>query len=337
MPAIVASSHPTRRVLRRILLVLAAMLVPIVLAEVVLRVLDPFGAAEQVERERFAAAILERDGRGELRLRAGARGMLLGHTVEIGGHGLRNPAIAQPKPDGTFRILVIGDSVAFGWGVAEAEAFPRILERMLADAGLPPAAERVEVINAGVPGWGAPNELVFLREHGLALEPDLVLVTLINNDLTDVLQAIAPAVDPAPPFRLPKVLRSLYIGRAVERAIAIATGRTGVAEFFVALDLDPEAVARASQALCLAFDAMRDACGDVPFAVIDTVGDGAGWRLETLVDCLAAARIPRIEAYLPIAEYDERYAVAATDQHPNARGHRELAKHVFAWVRDHLR
>jgi lysophospholipase L1-like esterase len=325
-----------RQRLRRLLLALAAGLLPLLLAELALRVFDPFHSGELLERERFAAAVLSRDEAGTLRLRPGARARLLGNDVAIGAQGWRNPPVLLPKPAGTCRVLVIGDSVAFGWGVAEDEAFPRVVERLLAAAGWPGDGRRVEVVNAGVPGWGAPNELVFLRDEGLGLEPDLVLVTLVNNDLTDVLEVLSPTADP-PPLVLPGPVRATYLGRAVQQALAAATGRTGRPDFFLTLDLAPEPVERASALLCEAFAAMQALCGGRPFAVIDTVGTTEGWRLEPFVRCAAAAGIPRIEAYLGSADYRARYSVAATDDHPNAAGHRAMAEPIAAWVQTAIR
>ena len=63
---------------------------------------------------------------------------------EISTQGLRDREFAVPKPPGLLRILVLGDSVAFGHGVAASEAFPRVLEDLLNSADRP-----VEVVNGG--------------------------------------------------------------------------------------------------------------------------------------------------------------------------------------------
>lgn len=304
--------------------------------ELALRVLDPFHAAEAIDRERFARSVLVRDDAGTLRLRRGATASLLGEDVQISEQGFRNRPVAVPKPADVFRILVIGDSVAFGWGVGADECFPRVVEATLREAGWPEDGRTVEVVNAGVPGWGAPNELLFLRDEGIALEPDLVLVTLVNNDLTDVLQAIAPSDDP-PPLVFPDWVRAAYLGRFAEQVTASWTGRTARPDFFLTLDLAPDPVQRASDALVQAFAAMKALCGRVPFAVIDTVGTAEGWRLEPFAKGAEAAGIARVEAFLAGEGYRERYSVAATDDHPNAVGHRDLAAPIAAWIRANVR
>ena len=328
----------TRKLSRtgRLMMAACAVTFALVFLELALRVLDPFHAGEAIDRETFARAILVRDDAGTLRLQRGATASLLGQEVAVSDQGFRNPPVKVPKPEGTFRVLVIGDSVAFGWGVAAAESFPRVIETLLRDAGWPGDGRTVEVVNAGVPGWGAPNELLFLRDEGIALEPDLVLVTLVNNDLTDVLQAIAPSDDP-PPLVFPDWVRASYLGRFAEQVTASWTGRTARPDFFLTLDLAPEPVQRASAALVQAFAAMKVLCGAIPFAVIDTVGTAEGWRLEPFAEGAEAAGIARIEAFLATEGYRERYSVAATDDHPNAAGHRDLAAPIAAWIRTNVR
>jgi lysophospholipase L1-like esterase len=94
-------------------------------------------------------------------------------TNALGFRGREIPA--QPDP-GTFRILTLGDSFTFGWGVEEEETFIRVLERRLSAVG------RVEVINAGVPGYSADQYLLFLRTRGFALRPDAILLIECGND-----------------------------------------------------------------------------------------------------------------------------------------------------------
>jgi lysophospholipase L1-like esterase len=118
-------------------------------------------------------------------LRPGAEGRLsdTGDVLyRINEDGFRGPRHARPKPPGVFRVVVMGDSIAFGYAVEEARSFPRVLEARLAD--LVPAA-RVEVVNLGVGGYNAWNEAELLRDVGLGYEPDLVLAQFCINDLND--------------------------------------------------------------------------------------------------------------------------------------------------------
>ena len=104
-----------------------------------------------------------------------------GIPVSINSHGLRNVEVSYEKPENTYRILNLGDSVAMGWGVRQEETYGKLLEDSLnraLDSGL-----HFEVINAGVPGWNLENELAYLRAEGLKYDPDLILldITIVND------------------------------------------------------------------------------------------------------------------------------------------------------------
>ncbi|MEZ4309177.1 MAG: SGNH/GDSL hydrolase family protein [Polyangiaceae bacterium] len=103
------------------------------------------------------------------------RGNVTGvHTNAL---GLRDPARAAEKGE-KRRVLVTGDSIAFGIGVEDEEAFPRQMERQLAERG----ATDIEVWNAGVPGYAMADHLGFLRRKLLSLKPDVIVLQLSRND-----------------------------------------------------------------------------------------------------------------------------------------------------------
>ena len=100
-----------------------------------------------------------------------------GSEIRINSYGLREREFDHKKPSGTVRILVLGDSVTFGDGVAAEEAFPRRLEELLALK-----LGSAQVLNAGVRGYNTYQELRLLEETGAALEPDVVLLFYTTND-----------------------------------------------------------------------------------------------------------------------------------------------------------
>lgn len=80
------------------------------------------------------------------------------------------------------RILALGDSFTWGWGVAQGEEWIRVVERKLNEE-LGPGA--VETWNGAVNGYGTANELALLERVGPELRPDLVLLGFFANDMTD--------------------------------------------------------------------------------------------------------------------------------------------------------
>jgi lysophospholipase L1-like esterase len=99
----------------------------------------------------------------------------------VNAEGLRGPDVTASKPEGVRRVAVLGDSIAFGYWVAEGDTFPRQLEAMLnAARGTGP---RIEVLNFGVPGYNLDQEIEALRARALAFSPDLVVAAFCLNDL----------------------------------------------------------------------------------------------------------------------------------------------------------
>jgi len=84
----------------------------------------------------------------------------------INSNGLRDAEIPYAKPAGEFRIVLVGDSHTFGYGVPIAKHYSTLLEGYFS---------RVEVVNAGVGGYGVDQDLLMLQYEGLRYEPDLVL------------------------------------------------------------------------------------------------------------------------------------------------------------------
>jgi hypothetical protein len=108
---------------------------------------------------------------------------VFGH-IETNALGYRGPSpTTVEKPAGTRRVLVLGDSFVFGWGVPEEDSIPGQLRARLANPAAP-----VEVVNAGYHAGAAPDAYyAYLRQEGMALAPDVVvLVVFTSNDIDDV-------------------------------------------------------------------------------------------------------------------------------------------------------
>lgn len=99
----------------------------------------------------------------------------IGHKpVHINSQGTRGPEFQTEKPAHTIRILSLGDSRTFGWGLTDAETYSRRLEQSLQNYVGP--GKKVEVINAGVNAWSYSQMLVYFRDFGLRYQPDFVIL-----------------------------------------------------------------------------------------------------------------------------------------------------------------
>ena len=94
--------------------------------------------------------------------------------------GLRGEEIAPVAPPGVYRIVCLGGSTTYSTPVEDpADAYPARLEEALHRIG----HRQVEVVNAGVPGYGSLESLLYFELKILDLEPDLILVTHAANDV----------------------------------------------------------------------------------------------------------------------------------------------------------
>lgn len=101
--------------------------------------------------------------------------------IRIGPLGLRGAPFSRAKPPGTYRIVLTGGSVAFGWGASGDEACvaPKL-------AALLSTPERpVEVLNAGCPAYSFTQEFLWVSVELLDYEPDLVISLTGHNDIDD--------------------------------------------------------------------------------------------------------------------------------------------------------
>jgi lysophospholipase L1-like esterase len=181
---------PRRRLAARLLLLGISVAFSLLIAEVAVRLVRP-QAVMTVSRGLYLP-----DPPRRYRLQPGFRGTVSNRVefdtrVRINREGLRGPEIG-PKAPGVLRVLALGDSFVFGVGAQEGETLPARLQEILRSRGV-----RAEVLNAGAPGYGLPDEAAWFQRWGRPLASDLILVTVfLGNDLQDAAPGPKPmAVD----------------------------------------------------------------------------------------------------------------------------------------------
>lgn len=95
--------------------------------------------------------------------------------------GLKNEEIS-PKRQNELRILFLGDSLVWSATTSSGELYTTLIESRLNEK-LRVVNKRIEVINGGVPGYTTYQELEFLKIYGFGMEPDLVILGFVFNDL----------------------------------------------------------------------------------------------------------------------------------------------------------
>lgn len=261
------------------------------------------------------------------------------------------------KPPGEWRAVVVGDSVAMGFGLAHADALPDQLERRLAAH----AARPVQVINAAVSGYGTAQYAEALR-RALAFQPDLALVGVCLNDITDphrgnqrrsgawlAFRGVAESTDPI----LTWVIAETGFGRLAMRVRSrLAKGRRELAAvqyreralWAIAHLRDDPAVGAQWQRTLVELDLTIAVASDagVPIAVIVfpfsvQLGSAGQRDAQELLAAWAAERgVPLFDAAPPL---DQRVAAGETaatfyldELHFRPAGNAVIADGLAAWL-----
>jgi hypothetical protein len=109
--------------------------------------------------------------------RPNSRAHLMGVDVAINSDGLRDREISVARTPGTTRIMMLGDSLTFGWGVPAENTYSKRLETKLREAG-----HSVEVINTGVGNYNTSMEVEYFLTRGAKYRPDIVVLNYFIND-----------------------------------------------------------------------------------------------------------------------------------------------------------
>jgi len=332
---------------------LLGLVVAIGMVEIGLRVFDPIGRNYETEFTSYRNHAVDyawKDDKTDFDL----DGTLYRHKpdldLDLGSFrlrtnalGFRGPEVKKDKPAGTCRILVLGDSVAFGWGVNDEVTFLRRWEHELS---LRPNGRRCEVVNTGHPMYDTTQEAALLRDEGMALHPDVVLLVYVVNDIeptrdvveTDYLHRAGHPEEALPSIEdrwtrmaafvkplLPATAAFLQLqSNPAERLRrALPAGTDFVPELF---GKGPRGWERSKQALLL----IRALCADarVPFLLLDNTMPALralpGFCHDNGID-YDELRLTEAEQKLPI--YNSRL-----DTHSNALGNELMLQKLQAVV-----
>ncbi|MFN0054240.1 MAG: hypothetical protein ACKV0T_18850 [Planctomycetales bacterium] len=101
--------------------------------------------------------------------------------VELNSLGLRGKEVAIPRPQGTYRIICLGDETTLASQTPEEETYCARLRQSFH----PRDARQVEVLNAGVPEYCPLLSYLQFKQQLLGLQPDLVIIHVAMDDISD--------------------------------------------------------------------------------------------------------------------------------------------------------
>ncbi len=143
-------------------------------------------------------------------------------TDDFTHDGVRDFPHAPEKPAGVHRVLCLGDSVTFGYGLRRDQSYPAVLQKHLDGRG-----PGIEVLNVSLMAWSTRQERIAYERIARRYRPDLVLLGVCLNDPQELANNLA---------RPPALLARLHERSALVRRIVDAQGREirNVQELFTA-------------------------------------------------------------------------------------------------------
>lgn len=180
----------------RILILIGSLIILFDISEIIVRIIKP--QITYSKAMEFSGSYLSSDPLLPFSLRKNYQGVMQGMygeysaPIRTNSLGYRGPEFPEKKPPGTTRILILGDSMTFGIGVSDNETYPSKTETILQRTH-----PNVEIINAGyADGFSPDSYYVYLKNRGLALDPDAIVVEFfVWNDITDLSETVWPVTD----------------------------------------------------------------------------------------------------------------------------------------------
>jgi lysophospholipase L1-like esterase len=254
-------------------------------------------------------------------------------TYRTNNLGFRGPDVEPKKPEGTLRLLGLGDSFTFGTGVRFEDTFLSQLQRMLDERreGRP-----VQVINMGVPSYSTYNEVSTLLAYVRTLTPDIVVICFFLNDNGDV----PDIMDPINPKGHPWYRASRFLDHLIWRWERRKGSAALVASFYKSFEDQSEGWNRTKdsfgalrtysrqfdfQPVVMLFPVLWHLSDNYPFEQLHA-------KVCNYVDSLG---IPCLDLLPKFAGHDgPELWVHPNNQHPNEKAHAIAAEALYHFLDD---
>ena len=271
----------------------------------------------------------------------------------INSAGIRDrELLTEPKPEGQRRIVCIGDSFTFGWGIPEERNWVRMLEDELRGDGAD-----IRTVNCGASGTVCIDEYVVgLERRFHRFAPDAVILTICLNDLigSDGLMVFGPPVDTG------SALLDLLLGATGRGPLHLSPDRDWVADLMAMPRVYPDGTPNPRFGPDKPFEAMwtqgvpqeylrrgKAWCEQrgIPFLVViwpflQGLGEGEHYPFQKLHDLVASdmrdAGIPLLDVTGALrGTPPQDLWVTPADTHPNPTAQRLTLPEIVAFVREH--
>ncbi len=247
---------------------------------------------------------------------------LFGHrTLRTNSAGMRRDEdVPLTPPPGTFRIVGVGDSGMWGWGLDQNQGYLEVLEAALnaRDDG-----RRYEALNFAVPGYNAQQNVEMLEARGLAYQPDLAIVGWNENDfdLPFFMYTRRDHWATRQSYLLVWMFRRDRLGDLLKpELLKLGDMDTSL--------VDPIVLEGAGEAgVRTQFERLRELSQrhGFPVAVAGPLG-------STVRGILEEVGLPAFNVHrdIDVAAYPQDFEI--TYMHPRPEGHRVIGQHLAAWL-----
>lgn len=253
--------------------------------------------------------------------------------------GMRDRDYEREKPEGTYRIAVLGSSPVMGSGVADGETFESIVEERLnrEAEGLP--YRGYELLNFAVDGYTLLQQVWVVEKRAIAFDPDAILYVAHESEIAktvnDLARAIERQVEGPYPF-LQEVARKAGVTAGIRSAIArrrlgvygtevVAWGYRRIVEECRSRGVRPLWVFIPMPATAMRGPASAVDSSDPRVATLLRLATEAGFEVLDLSGVYRGQNLPDLW-------------VAEWDRHPNARAHALIADRLHGllkeWIED---
>ena len=103
-------------------------------------------------------------------------------VLRFNNEGFRGADFSKEKPEGTTRVMVLGDSYTAGLDYPDDKIFTGLLENELNEEGL----GKFEVLNVASPAWGTDQHYIYWFTEGIEYQPDYLLMMIAPNDMREM-------------------------------------------------------------------------------------------------------------------------------------------------------
>jgi lysophospholipase L1-like esterase len=322
-------------ILLNVILLAVAILLGSIAMEVALRVIFAHSLDFSMEMWKYAVQLKRPVANPQLSFAHAPNrsAFLMGVPVSINSEGLRDREFSRDKPPDVYRIMMLGDSTTFGWGVKQEDTAAKFLERKL-NADLPTRYNRVEVINTGVGNYDTVQEATYYETIGWEYHPDLVVLVFFIND----------------PEPVPIEKKGFLIDRSY--LVAFATNRIdGVLRhmgarpdwktYYASLyDYDRPGFQACKRALVSLANSTRSHDTKLLVAILPELhqinGDSYPFKAahQKIKNVMAAENVPVVELIDGLKDRgpEETLWITALDDHPNAKANNLVSDQLKEWV-----